>query len=79
MLIKLNRLIKDNANIKDNIKIKVDVFILNKSNNRIFLEKVKIVRKVNFGSRVIVNCKTNINLYFEIYLGAEFGKEIIKE
>lgn len=65
--------------IKDGVKIKFDVFILDESNDRTSFEKVEIIRKADFDSRVIVKRVTNINSYFEIYSGAKFEKEVVKE
>jgi len=61
------------------VKIKVNVLILDESNGRTSLGKVKVIRKAGFGSRVIVKREMNMNSYFEIYSGAEFGKEVAKE
>ncbi len=65
--------------IKDGVKIKVNVLILDESNGRTSLEKVKVIRKAGFGSRVIVKREMNMNSYFKIYSGAEFEKEVAKE
>lgn len=61
------------------MKIKVNVLILDESDGRTSLEKVKVIRKAGFGSRVIVKRETNMNSYFKIYSGAGFGKEVAKE
>lgn len=64
---------------KDGVKIKVNVLILDESDGRTSLGKVKVIRKAGFGSRVIVKRETDMNSYFEIYSGAGFGKEVAKE
>lgn len=67
------------ASTKDGVKTKVDVPISDESDGRTSLGKVKVIRKAGFGSRVIVNRGTDMNPYFEIYAGADFGKEVAKE
>ncbi|KAL8816387.1 MAG: hypothetical protein Q9191_008340, partial [Dirinaria sp. TL-2023a] len=69
----------EQASIKGGVKIKVDVPISDEFDGRTSLEKIVNVRKADFGSRVIVNRGTEQNPYFEIYPGAEFGKEIVKD
>jgi len=61
------------------VKTKVDVFIPDESDGRTSLGKVEVIRKADFGSRVIVERGTDMNSHFEIYSGAGFGKEVAKE
>jgi len=61
------------------VKIKVSVEILDESDDLTFLEKVVIVRKAEFESRVIVNRETDVNSYFEIHSEIDFEKEVVKE
>jgi len=61
------------------VKIKVSVEILDESDDLTFLEKVVIVRKAEFESRVIVNHETDVNSYFEIHSEIDFEKEVVKE
>jgi len=61
------------------VKIKVSVEILDESDDLTSLEKVVIVRKAEFESRVIVNRETDVNSYFKIHSEIDFEKEVIKE
>ncbi len=69
------------AGVKTNggVKTKVGVPIPDESDGRTSLGKVEVVRKAGFGSRVIVNRGTDVNPYFDIYPGADFGKGVAKE
>jgi len=61
------------------VKIKVSVEILDESDGLTSLEKVVIVWKAEFESRVIVNHETDVNSYFEIHSEINFEKEVVKE
>jgi len=61
------------------VKTKVSIEILNESDDLTSLKKVVIVRKAEFESRVIVNCETDVNSYFEIHSEIDFEKKVIKE
>jgi len=61
------------------VKTKVSVEILDESDGLTSLGKVVIVRKAGFESRVIVNCETDVNSYFEIHSETDFEKEVAKE
>ena len=67
------------ASTKGGVKTKVSVGIPDESDGLTSLGKVVIVRKAGFGSRVIVNRGTDVNPYFEIHPGADFGKGVAKE
>jgi len=67
------------ASTKAGVKTKVGVPIPDESDGRTSLGKVEVVRKAGFGSRVIVNRGTDVNPYFDIYPGADFGKGVAKE
>lgn len=64
---------------KGGVKTKVGVPIPDESDGQTSLGKVEVVRKAGFGSRVIVNRGTDMNPYFDIYPGADFGKGVAKE
>lgn len=64
---------------KGGVKTKIGVPIPDESDGRTSLGKIVNVKKAGFGSRVIVNRGTEGNPYFDIYLGAEFGKKVAKE
>jgi len=61
------------------VKIKVSIEILDESDDLMSLEKVVIVRKAEFKSRVIVNHETDVNSYFKIHSEIDFEKEVVKE
>ncbi len=64
---------------KGGVKIKVSVEIPDEFDDLTSLEKVVIVRKAGFGSRVIVNRGTDVNPYYEIHPEADFEKGVAKE
>ncbi len=70
---------KAGVKTKGGVKTKVGVPIPDESDGRTSLGKVEVVRKAGFGSRVIVNRGTDVNPYFDIYPGADFGKGVAKE
>jgi len=61
------------------VKIKVSVEILNESDDLTSFEKVVIVRKAEFESRIIVNRETDVNSYFDKHSEIDFEKEVVKE
>jgi hypothetical protein len=69
----------DKASTKNDVKTKVGILISNESNDRTSLEMVVNVRKAEYDLRVIVNRDTEKNPFYEIYLGADFGKEVAQD
>ena len=69
----------DEASAQVDVKVKVDICISNESNDLTSLERIVIVKKIEYDSRVIMNRDTQKNSLFEIYLEADFEKEIVKE
>ncbi len=64
---------------KGDVKIKVSVEISDEFDGLTLLEKVVIVRKAEFESRIIVNRETDVNSYYEIHSETNFEKEVVKE